>query len=119
VIKVSYSSNNSGGRWWLEDADWKALEAASWDVEWKKDKVGGLGGADEDGRWLGALATEASKDFETMREGVEEWESVVGSDASNEGCNCCGPPHYFSGKNLETGEYVDGPEIRTDSYLEW
>lgn len=31
---VEYSSNNSGGHWWLEDADWKNLEAAGWKVEW-------------------------------------------------------------------------------------
>lgn len=26
-MKVTYRSNNSGGDWWLSDADWKALEA--------------------------------------------------------------------------------------------
>ena len=33
-MKVEYSSNNSGGGWWLKDEDWKALEAAGWKVEW-------------------------------------------------------------------------------------
>lgn len=32
---VEYNSNNSGGSWWLEDKDWKALEKAGWVVEWK------------------------------------------------------------------------------------
>lgn len=27
---VEHYSNNSGGHWWLEDADWKNLEAAGW-----------------------------------------------------------------------------------------
>lgn len=31
---VEYDSNNSGGRWWLKDKDWKALEKAGWIVEW-------------------------------------------------------------------------------------
>ena len=31
---VEYSSNNSGGSWWLKDEDWKALEAAGWKVVW-------------------------------------------------------------------------------------
>jgi hypothetical protein len=31
---VEYDSNNSGGRWWLKDDDWKALEKAGWIVEW-------------------------------------------------------------------------------------
>lgn len=31
---VEYSSNNSGGSWWLSDKHWLALEAAGWRVEW-------------------------------------------------------------------------------------
>lgn len=31
---VEYSSNNSGGHWWLKDGHWKALEAAGWKVHW-------------------------------------------------------------------------------------
>lgn len=31
---ISYDSNNSGGRWWLKDEDWKALEDAGWHVDW-------------------------------------------------------------------------------------
>lgn len=33
-MKIEYSSNNSGGRWWLKDEDWKALEDAGWEVIW-------------------------------------------------------------------------------------
>ncbi len=31
---IEYDSNNSGGSWWLDDDDWKALEKAGWKVEW-------------------------------------------------------------------------------------
>lgn len=31
---VEYNSNNSGGSWWLDDEDWKALEQAGWKVHW-------------------------------------------------------------------------------------
>lgn len=31
---IQYSSNNSGGKWWLKDADWAALERAGWEVKW-------------------------------------------------------------------------------------
>lgn len=31
---VEYSSNNSGGDWWLSDDDWKNLESAGWKVKW-------------------------------------------------------------------------------------
>jgi hypothetical protein len=34
TVLVKYSSNNSGGSWWLKDADWLALERAGWHVEW-------------------------------------------------------------------------------------
>lgn len=31
---VRYNSNNSGGRWWLKDEDWIALEKVGWYVLW-------------------------------------------------------------------------------------
>lgn len=31
---VEYDSNNSGGGWWLTDADWRTLETEGWTVEW-------------------------------------------------------------------------------------
>lgn len=33
-MRVEYSSNNSGGSWWLKDKDWVALEKAGWTVIW-------------------------------------------------------------------------------------
>ena len=122
-MKVTYSSNNSGGSWWLRDKDWLALEAAGWTVEW-----GGLAfchstwraqvpaicqpgqchghqryqtgqealQAGDTARNLDALAHEASKDCPTMADAVREWERITGEDASDEGCTCCGPPHTFS-----------------------
>lgn len=88
---VEYDSNNSGGRWWLTDEDWRALERAGWIVRWStlgfkytpeddncrtadgvpvlvpveelpEDNWQRRGrGASPDGRWLGALATGAYK----------------------------------------------------------
>ena len=80
-MKVEYSSNNSGGYWWLKDEDWYALEKAGWEVKWKGE------------RWLGALASRAEKDFPSLKEAIMEFEKVTGQQASDEGCNCCGPPH--------------------------
>lgn len=34
TYNVEYSSNNSGGSWWLTPEDWKALEDNGWTVEW-------------------------------------------------------------------------------------
>jgi hypothetical protein len=76
-MKIKYSSNNSGGKWWLSDKDWFALRDGGWDVKWVVDDAHRQL---TDGRWLGALAKEA----------------LTGADVSDEGCNCCGPPHCFS-----------------------
>ncbi len=37
MVKVEYSSNNSGGSWWLKPADWTKLEKAGWQVQWGGD----------------------------------------------------------------------------------
>jgi hypothetical protein len=92
MVTVKYSANNSGGYWWLEDDDWKNLEAAGWNVEWEKE------------RWLGALAKGASKEFPDAETGIREWEEITGGNSAAEGCNCCGPPHSFSYED-ENGEY--------------
>ena len=31
---LEYSSNNSGGSFWLSDEDWKNMEDAGWKVQW-------------------------------------------------------------------------------------
>lgn len=80
---IKYISNNSGGSFWLEDKDWKALEKAGWEVEWEKE------------RFLGTLAMSAKKEFNTLKEAIEEFENITGQDATDEGCSCCGPPHEF------------------------
>jgi len=98
-VLVTYTSNNSGGDWWLHDDDWRFLEEAGWAVDWyagHKDGDSPSMKPDKDGRWLGALATSASKKFSSIKKGVEDWESVVGMSSTELGCGCCGPPHGFS-----------------------
>lgn len=141
-MKVTYSSNNSGGGWWLKDKDWKNLEKRGWHIIW-----GGLyfchsrykisekvpekyvecakgtscnghrlyESANEEERWLGALAKEATKDFNSITEAIKEFETVTKQDVTDEGCNCCGAPHtftwddnYASGENL--AEYLYGAD---------
>lgn len=114
-MKVTYNSNNSGGGWWLKDEDWHKLEKAGWKVDWHAEtKKDSLFSVVEDGRWLGALATTAHKEFDSLYEAVREWEELVGQDASDEGCNCCGPPHaFYTDDEVPKGEssYVSGKEI--------
>jgi hypothetical protein len=100
---VEYSSNNSGGDWWLHDDDWLALEAAGWDVHWYRDMDPGMRlfhDKDSD-RFLGALAHGASIEVEAPDEyiareiGIDSWVNVVATDPDAQGCPCCGQPHYF------------------------
>lgn len=98
-MKFKYDSNNSGGVWWLSDEDWKSLESAGWRVNWR------------DGRRLGALATSAECEFETLAECVASFERATGQDASDEGCSCCGPPHSFQWGKGDDWDCVGGEEI--------
>lgn len=92
-MKVEYTSNNSGGEWWLTDDDWYALEKAGWKVVWSRD-VEILGQKQE--RRLGALATSAFREGLGLHEAVDEWEVVTGKFSTEAGCPCCGQPHYFT-----------------------
>ena len=146
LIWVEYSSNNSGGSWWLKDKDWAALDAAGWRVEWTGTrpiykKVAGkeVMQIDDEGlpimgpqssgalrpdskspdgkpRWLGALATSAYKRFDSLAEAISDFESVTGQVASDEGCNCCGPPHSFSTQDSGEHQYASGDECAAVLY---
>ena len=108
-MKVEYNSNNSGGEWWLKDEDWLALEEAGWKVDWVRGH--GTRQADEDGRWLGALATSATREGLSLEEAVAEWERVTGECSTDAGCQCCGQPHNFTLYD-DDGQYLDsGPHL--------
>jgi hypothetical protein len=76
VIKVNYYAHRQSGRWALRDADWEALEGAGWMVLWVRDREPEW--ANAAGRHLGSLATGACKQFESVSEGLGEFESVTG-----------------------------------------
>lgn len=99
---VHYSSNNSGGSWWLTDDDWFALEKAGWEVEWVKDDAYlRSSGMSKDNRWLGALATGAKYFGGSIEMAKAEFNHVTSCWADDEGCSCCGQPHYFTEYNDE------------------
>jgi len=97
--RIKYSSNNSGGSWWLNDDHWLALEKAGWDVDWVRNwfeswKV--TNETKQTGRWLGALATSALAPVGMALEQAEaNFERVTGMNVNDVGCECCGPPHSF------------------------
>lgn len=85
---VEYDSNNSGGRWWLSSKDWKALEEAGWKITRNS--------------FLGNVPASATKSVEADSEdaarelGISEWTNLTNQFPDVGGCECCGPPHYFS-----------------------
>ena len=79
---VRYSSNNSGGDWWLSEADWHNLSNAGWKVEFEK--------------FLGAIARTATIEADSLEQAIDKWVDVVGLYPDAIGCPCCGRPHYFS-----------------------
>ncbi|UJQ87191.1 hypothetical protein SEA_BAILEYBLU_53 [Arthrobacter phage BaileyBlu] len=107
---ITYTTNNSGGGWWLDDEDWKALESAGWKVDWVADNPRHQFYREGQTRFLGALATSATREGLDLDEAIEEWERVTGQSADDEGCSCCGEPHYFHEAPL-VGELIDGKEL--------
>jgi hypothetical protein len=91
MIKLEYSHNNSGGSWWLKDEDWFNLEKAGWTIQWCRDDrfYGGE-------RFLGALATTATKMVSDPKTEIREFEKITNQRVSDTGCSCCGSPHSFS-----------------------
>lgn len=100
-MTVTYSSNNSGGDWWLSDEDWIALEKAGWEIKWFKEDPYWKDRLGEGDRWLGALASSAIRKGLSEDDAISEWERITGQDALDGGCSCCGEPHDF---------YTKGPE---------
>lgn len=107
---VQYSSNNSGGGWWLKDEHWHALEKAGWEVDWYANNPEGWHDK-ETGRFLGALASYATRRDVGLAQAIEEWEEITGQHAADAGCRCCGQPHNFTLYDAD-GRYIDyGPEV--------
>jgi hypothetical protein len=94
-MKVEYSSNNSGGSWWLSDEDWYALEKGGWKVGWASKWEEPWRSRDPDGRYLGALARGAEIEVHSLEEAKESFQLITGQWPEEEGCECCGPPHNF------------------------
>ena len=109
-MKVKYSSNNSGGNWWLEDKDWFALEAAGWEVQWYKDVTQEpFKSLYNNGKFFGALAAEATREGLSLEDAVTEWRNITGADETDPGCPCCGQPHRFTLYDDEGNYVTSGP----------
>ena len=88
----------------MKDEDWYKLEKAGWNVKWEKDNKRSWQSEPSE-RWLGALATVATKEFAHPRDAMIEFELLTGQKVTDEGCNCCGPPHTFSWEKQGDDDY--------------
>ena len=125
---IQFHSNNSGGNRWLNDDNWLALEKAGWKLFSFGDFVyeGDDYSYSEDGlperkggkatNSMGTLAHYAFKKFDSMKEAIIELEKLTGLDSTEEGCNCCGPPHCFS--SVDSRVYCSGEGILPYLYPE-
>ena len=116
-IPVAYSANNSGGRDWLSEKDWKNLEKAGWKIFGFGEFAYKNGQRITDKNGLPARYSEvpeseqdkkdrsyfnvdeyqsAYKLFNSIQEAIKEFEEITGQDVTEEGCNCCGAPHSFT-----------------------
>lgn len=84
---IRYSSNNSGGSFWLSESDWNALRDAGWEV-------------DDAGRW--GEPTGAYRFGLSLDDAIDEFDRVTSQLSSDEGCSCCGQPHYFYEDDAES-----------------
>lgn len=136
---VEYDSNNSGGRWWLKDSDWEALEKAGWKVAWAKlgfkykkgnflrDKDGTPKlfpieectetktwvTKDKEGnyRYLGAIARCAYRVGLSLMDAAAEFDRVTSQCSTDAGCPCCGQPHNFTEYDDKGIAVASGPKI--------
>lgn len=82
-VKVSFSESNSGGYFRMLQEDYDALADHGWSVQ-------GISGHD---RYSGRTA---NKLFNTLQEGIAEWEAITKRDSTINGCDCCGPSYRFN-----------------------
>lgn len=110
-ICVEYDTNNSGGSYWLKNNDWEALRNAGWLLmDWDNAYYeNGQYVADETGLPKVTRPAQlesahyAFKMFDSISDAIKEFEKLTGQDVTDEGCNCCGPPHSFTwGKDIIT-----------------
>ena len=120
-MKIQYRTNNSGGSYWLNKRHWDALVADGWRIH-----DNGYSREPHDA----TLDCESDGEDESFLEAVTRWERATGMNASDEGCNCCGPPHTFqladdgpgwesySGQSILMLKYPDGPTSLEDALKE-
>lgn len=99
-VYTEYDSNNSGGSFWLSDQNWADLEKAGWVIS----------------NHFGSEPTAAKRKL-PIGLAIQEWAEITGMDPSDEGCNCCGPPHSFIERDAD-GKLLRSMDIITETSWE-
>jgi hypothetical protein len=105
---VEYSSNNSGGSWWVSDRQWFDLESAGWQVAWFAGDTGYPTSAA--GYYLGGLASDAKRTGVTLEEAMAEWQWITALDPCAIPCFSSAPPHSFAEYDADGCWVTDGPD---------
>jgi len=99
-MKIRYSTNNSGGNYWLSEKNWYELQRAGWEIlELTKDEYG----------YGRTLCHEAFLDCSSVEEAKASFQQATGLNPTTRGCSCCGMPHQFTEedeKEAPTQEYL-------------
>lgn len=105
---VEYSTNNSGGSFWLTEKEWKNLEDHGWKLFNHDDHIYESGNYKYDEHGLPMRKEPRAKDsifkqyahyafkhFPSVEDAEREFEELTEQHVNDEGCECCGKPHYF------------------------
>ena len=89
---VEYSHNNSGGRDWVTQDQYKELLSLGWKttLDFGDDYINDV-----------EKEVEAYYIDEAQDIAIDEWETVTGQYVYAEGCECCGPPHSFHTREVK------------------
>jgi len=92
ACRITFSENNSGGTWWLQQEHYDKLFAAGWHPG-RTSYNGSVRGAHRiivlDAIDEGVANTTA------YNMAVLEWEKLTGENSDDPGCSCCGAPYQF------------------------
>lgn len=101
-VLVKFSENNSGGHWWLNGEQYRALLMSGWGLDLAGMQYAAKDYARKDGAHYFDtddvpyfLRSNVVSIFDSYAEGVAAWESATGASASTVGCECCGPPYQL------------------------
>jgi hypothetical protein len=79
---IQFYENNSGGYRRLTENNWEALAKNGWDIRNFNSRPSKSG-------------PYASKEFNSVKDAIDEWESLTDLNSKDPGCSCCGDCYEF------------------------